>query len=224
MNEVPQLERRYRRLLACYPRAFQRENSEEILAVLLACAQDGQRRPGFAASADLIRGAVRMRLRLAGQPPRAVQTAIRLMYAGLAVQLAALITLVVTAGQVRRAVARSYPGLAAAQNVVNIHLLIDYISAALGLAVWLALIWALVRGRARARIALAADLGAMSVGLLIALAQGSAALAPADVIAGAATWLIALAATVFLFTGASSRYYRPGPRPVTPWRGTFGTM
>jgi hypothetical protein len=29
---------------------------------------------------------------------------------------------------------------------------------------------------------------------------------------------------VFLFTGASSRYYHPGPRPVTPWRGTFGTM
>ena len=65
MSDSAGLERRYRRLLACYPRAFRRENSEEILAVLLACAQDGQRRPGFAASADLIRGAVRMRLRLA---------------------------------------------------------------------------------------------------------------------------------------------------------------
>jgi len=43
-------------------------------------------------------------------------------------------------------------------------------------------------------------------------------------LASAAAWLIALAATVFLFTGASSRYYHPGPRPVTPWRGTFGTM
>jgi hypothetical protein len=29
---------------------------------------------------------------------------------------------------------------------------------------------------------------------------------------------------VLLFTGTSSRYYRPEPRPVTPWRGTFGTM
>ena len=57
------------RLLACYPRAFRRGSSEEILAVLLDCAQDGQRRPGCAASADLIRGAVRMRLRLAGHPP-----------------------------------------------------------------------------------------------------------------------------------------------------------
>jgi hypothetical protein len=224
MNDFPQLERRYRRLLGCYPRAFRRENSEEILAVLLACAQDGQRRPGFAASADLIRGAVRMRLRLAGQPPRAVQTAIRLMYAGAAVQLATLITLVVTAGQVRRAVARRYPGLTAAQHAVNVHLLIDYVSVAVGIAVWLALTWALVRGRARARFTVAADLAAMSLGLLTGIAQGSVTFAPADVIAGAAAWLIALAATVFLFTGASSRYYRPGPRPVTPWRGTFGTM
>jgi hypothetical protein len=64
----------------------------------------------------------------------------------------------------------------------------------------------------------------MSLSLLSGMAQGSATYAPADVIAGAATWLIALGATVFLFTGASSRYYCPGPRPVTPWRGTFGTM
>ncbi len=226
MNEFPQLERRYRRLLACYPRAFRRENSEEILAVLLACAQDGQRRPGFAASADLIRGAVRMRLRLAGQPPRTVQVAIRLMYAGLAVQVATLITLIVTAGQVRRAVAHRYPGAgaAAAQHLVNVHLLIDYVSVAAGIAVWLALTWALVRGRDRARFTVAADLGAMSLGLLSGIAQGSLTFAPADVIASAAAWLIALAATVFLFTGASSRYYHPGPRPVTPWRGTFGTM
>jgi hypothetical protein len=48
--------RGYRRLLACYPRAYRRENEEEILAVLLACAHDGQQRPGLAASADLITG------------------------------------------------------------------------------------------------------------------------------------------------------------------------
>lgn len=48
--------------------------------------------------------------------------------------------------------------------------------------------------------------------------------APADLVAGAVEWLIALAATVLLFTGTSSRYYSPEPRPATPWRGTFGTM
>ena len=63
MSEQAELERRYRRLLACYPRAFRRENGEEILAVLLACAQDGQTRPELAASADLIRGAIHAWLR-----------------------------------------------------------------------------------------------------------------------------------------------------------------
>jgi hypothetical protein len=50
------------------------------------------------------------------------------------------------------------------------------------------------------------------------------AYAPADLIAGAVVWLIALASSVLLFSGTSTRYYRPKPRPVTPWHGTFGTM
>jgi hypothetical protein len=31
MNDLEQLERRYRRLLACYPRHFRREHEEEML-------------------------------------------------------------------------------------------------------------------------------------------------------------------------------------------------
>src|SRR5215467_12222273 len=38
MTEQAGLERGYRRVLACYPRAFRRANEEEILAVLLATA------------------------------------------------------------------------------------------------------------------------------------------------------------------------------------------
>jgi hypothetical protein len=36
------LERAYRRLVACYPRSFRRESTEEIIAVLLATAREGQ--------------------------------------------------------------------------------------------------------------------------------------------------------------------------------------
>jgi hypothetical protein len=57
------LERGYRRLLACYPRRFRDEHREEMLAVLLACARDGQRRPGLIEAADLIRSGLGMRLR-----------------------------------------------------------------------------------------------------------------------------------------------------------------
>jgi uncharacterized protein YbjT (DUF2867 family) len=64
--------------------------------------------------------------------------------------------------------------------------------------------------------------GSMTLSMLIALGQDSAVFAPADLVAGAVVWIIALAACVLLFTGASGRFYHPQPRAVTPWRGTFG--
>ena len=51
MRDQTTLERRYRRLLAWFPREFQREQGEEILSVLMAGARNGQRRPGLVASA-----------------------------------------------------------------------------------------------------------------------------------------------------------------------------
>jgi hypothetical protein len=57
----PGLERGYRRLLACYPAQHRRAHEQEMLDVLMAGARHGQRRPRLAESADLIRGAVRIR-------------------------------------------------------------------------------------------------------------------------------------------------------------------
>jgi hypothetical protein len=70
MSDSATLEHGYRRLLACYPRRFRCENQEEILAVLMACAQDGQTRPSLEAAVDLLKGAVRMRLRPRAPLPR----------------------------------------------------------------------------------------------------------------------------------------------------------
>jgi hypothetical protein len=53
------LEIRYRRLLRWYPASRQ----EEMLGVLMADAQPGRRRPGLAETADLLLGALRIRLR-----------------------------------------------------------------------------------------------------------------------------------------------------------------
>ena len=61
MNEGS-LERRYRRLLAWYPQPYRSEQEEEILAVLMAGAERGQRRPRLAEAMDLIKSAIRMRL------------------------------------------------------------------------------------------------------------------------------------------------------------------
>ena len=65
MSESAGLEGRYRRLLAWYPRSFRREQEGEMLAVLMAGARPGQRRPGLLETADLLRSALGMRLVLA---------------------------------------------------------------------------------------------------------------------------------------------------------------
>ena len=64
MSDSAALERRYRQLLACYPRGFRYEHEQEILAVLMAGADEGQQRPGLGEAANLIKHALWMRLGL----------------------------------------------------------------------------------------------------------------------------------------------------------------
>jgi hypothetical protein len=62
MTDAADLERRYRRLVKCYPAAFRREHEQEILSVLIAGAEEEQRWPRLAEAADLLRSAIYMRL------------------------------------------------------------------------------------------------------------------------------------------------------------------
>jgi hypothetical protein len=62
MIDAADLERRYRRLLKCYPAAFRREHEQEVVSVLMAGAEEGQRWPRLAEVADLLRSAIYMRL------------------------------------------------------------------------------------------------------------------------------------------------------------------
>jgi hypothetical protein len=61
LTDDSRLERGYRRLLAWYPARYRRVHEEEMLAVLMTAAEDGQDRPGLAEAADLIIGALRVR-------------------------------------------------------------------------------------------------------------------------------------------------------------------
>ena len=62
MSGSRQLERRYRRLLALYPKAFRREHEQEMLSVLIAGAAAGQRRPSLDEAIDLVSNAIFMRM------------------------------------------------------------------------------------------------------------------------------------------------------------------
>ena len=56
------LERRYRRLLACYPAAYRAANAEEMLGVALARSAEGQRWPGLGETASLVTSGIGKRL------------------------------------------------------------------------------------------------------------------------------------------------------------------
>jgi hypothetical protein len=162
MTDQEHLEREYRRLLAWYPRAFRRESGPEILAVLMACAPEGRRRPGLAQSADLIRSGLWMRLRpRVPRSARTVRAAVRLMCAGAAVSAVNLIIVLAVIVDIRACHAVLGLRLTAAQvSQVNAPVITQVIvSCLVPVAVWLWMARANGQGRNRARILFAALFG-----------------------------------------------------------------
>ena len=208
MSEQATLERGYRRILAWYPRSFRAGSEDEVLAVLLATAEDGQTRVGLAEAWDLVRGAVRMRLWPAAPRPRSVRVAVKLMLAGAAAELAAMITVIATLGTVRATVAARD---AAALQAVYLHQVSVIGLAPVAIGMWLWLAWANGRGEDWARPLSAACFGLTSLSVVAALAQGAAAFAPATMIAAAVVWTLGLSSVALVFTPAACRYYRLQP-------------
>jgi hypothetical protein len=215
MSAQANLERGYRRLLAWYPRAFRRENGQEILAVLLAGAADGQRRPGLAQSADLIRSGLRMRLRrrVPGSAGT-VRAAVRIMYAGAAVSTVYLILLLALIGDIK--VRHATPGhhlTAAEVSTLNPLVITQFTASGLALtALWLWMARANGQGRNWARSLSAVLFGLATLNLaafgtpgiresLVPMAFGP--------ILPVLTWLAGLAAMWQLWRPASTAYFKP---------------
>jgi hypothetical protein len=211
MTDEAQLEGRYRRLLACYPRAFRAEHEEEMLAVLMAAARGGRRWPGLADLVNLILNALLIRARPhASRSTPTVYWAVRLMALGAALELVALVTVVVTQRDLTTAIARHYPAMPAAHvhHLVNAQVLKVAVGAPIAGGVWLWLAWSNDRGRGWARGLLGALFGLTSLSLLVAIGQHAVTLAPADVAAGGAVWLVALGALALIISPPSDGHYR----------------
>jgi hypothetical protein len=215
-----QLERAYRRLVGFYPRSFRHENTEEIIAVLLATAREDQRRPSVAEASDLLRGALRMRLGLSNCP-RTVLYAVRLMYTGALAEVAVLVTLLVSVGRIEsgaqamavRAIGPQAASAAARQALANVGptisvvLSAEVVIALFAIAGWLLLAWANGKGFPFARVA-AIILCAFYTALLsMGLVNGSAALAPVPVIAAGVAGVIGVATVILLVMKQSWPYY-----------------
>ena len=93
MTDQEHLERAYRRLLAWYPREFRHRTGRRSSRCCWR-APHGQRRPGLAEAADLIRSGLWLRLwPSVPRSARTVRAAVKLMYAGAAVSTVNLVIL-----------------------------------------------------------------------------------------------------------------------------------
>ncbi len=207
------LERGYRRLVALYPASFRKENSEEIIAVLLATAPEGQRRPGLAEAYDLLRGAARMHMGLS-RAPRGVVIAVRLMCLGALAEAATLVTTLATWGSIRANAVGHYPQYAAqVTRIVNFDVVADTVALPVLVALWLLVAWGNGRGSQLARVAAIVAASLYTLTLAIELPSGTAMLAPAAAIASCVSWALGVVAVGFILAPRSWAYYeRPRPR------------
>jgi hypothetical protein len=206
------LERRYRRLLTCYPRFFRHDSADEVLAVLMACARPGQRWPSPAECADLLGSIVRMRLGPGrSRPPRAVTRAARLMRVGAATEVVGLVIAVATASSVQSALVRQHVTFLAGQW----HDLLLFIEVGVPVPcfLWLWLAWASGRGHRWARSAFVGVFGMYTLIVLSKLAAGAASYAPADLLVVGVQWVIGLAVVLLLFSRSADTFYRHRSMP-----------
>jgi hypothetical protein len=213
MTDAADLERGYRRWLRCYPKQFRREHEVEILGVLMAGAREGQRQPEPMECLDLMRGALWMRLRPSvPRSNRSAFNAVKLMYVGAVVELAAAIVIVATIGDVRSNVVKRNPGLTQAQwhAVVAGQLVPTAAAAGIAIGFWLWMAWSIGRGHRWARIVFAIFFGLNIYGLLDGLAGGSAVYARPDLAIGIVLCLVELAAVALMFNPQIASRIAPG--------------
>jgi hypothetical protein len=142
-----------------------------------------------------------------GQPPRSVQTAVRLMYAGATLNAIGVLLGLLTVGSLRADIVKRSPSLSPTQirgvevfGVVG-TVLIGLI--AIGLWVWMA--WANGKGKNWARIVSAVLFGINTLNLLLSFARANVA---AALILGFLVWLAGLGAIIMMFNKESAPFYR----------------
>jgi len=217
MTDQEHLERAYRRLLAWYPRKFRHENEQEILAVLIAGAPPGQRRPGLAEAADLIRSGLWLRLRPSvPRSARTVRAAVKLMYAGAAVSTVNLIILLAVFADIKayHVILRQHLTAAQVSQYSTLVITVCTLWALVPIAVWLWMARACGRGRNWARIVSTVLVGVATLNLTGAFNWFSGIhLTLVPMIYGPTLpvlyWLVGLAVVWLLWRPGSRAFFRP---------------
>jgi hypothetical protein len=140
-------------------------------------------------------------------PPRSVQNAVKLMYAGAAVEVIALVVALIARNSIKSALLKIHPNYTAAQlhAAVTLQTISLVIGAAIATGLWLWMAWANGRGHNWARILSAVFFGISTLDLILTAA---AVRAPGSLIVGFVIWLIGLATIVLLFSRDSNAFFR----------------
>jgi hypothetical protein len=146
-------------------------------------------------------------------PPPSIQKAVRLMYAGAAIEVVAFVIALLTSGSRRASILKAHPGYTVTQvHRTELALTVPLaIGAVIAIILWVWMARANQRGRSWARVVAAVLFGINTIDLLGSLALVShgtslAAGVPA-LIVGVVIWLIGLAATLLLFRKDASAFY-----------------
>jgi hypothetical protein len=139
--------------------------------------------------------------------PRSIQTAVRLMYAGAALDAVGVILGLVTAGSLKADIVKRSPNLTATQiHGVEVFSIVGTVVIGLiAIGLWLWMAWANGRGRSWARILSAVLFGIDTLSLLLSFARANVIGA---VILGVLVWLAGLGAIIFLFNKESTPFFR----------------
>jgi hypothetical protein len=146
------------------------------------------------------------------QQPPSVRNAVKLMYAGAALEVVALVSAVLTRGSLRSTILRRHPHYTLAQvhtaEIARIFPLVVGALIAIGLWIWMA--QANGRGLPWARTLSAVFFGLSTVALILSVSIAHAA---ATLIIGVVIWLVGLAAIALIYSKQSSPFYYQQPRP-----------
>lgn len=141
------------------------------------------------------------------RPPRTVLNAVKLMYAGAAIEVVALIAALVTRSSLKSAILKAHPHYTLTQlhTAENVRAGTLVIGALIAVGAWLWMAWANGRGRSWARVVSAVLFGIDTLSLLVSI---RAARTAATLIVGAVIWLVGLAVIVLIFNKSSAPFYR----------------
>jgi hypothetical protein len=142
-------------------------------------------------------------------PPRSVQSAIRLMYAGATLDVIGIILGLVTVGSLKAAIISRSPNLTATQvhGLEIFSVVTTVLIGLIAIGAWLWMAWANGKGRNWARIVSAVLFGIDTLSLLVSFTRANVIGALILAILG---WLAGLGAIVLIFNKESAPFYQSG--------------